>query len=87
MPIVYIPPALRKYSNGNRKINVEATNIREVIAELEKNYPGIQSNLVDGDQLRPGLAVAIDSRICSHGILEKVGQNSEVHFVPAVSGG
>lgn len=87
MPIVYIPPALRKYSNGIRIIKVEAGNIREVIAELEKTYPGMQNNLVVGDQLRPGLAVAIDSRVCSHGLLEKVENDSEVHFIPAVSGG
>ncbi|MBT5019353.1 MAG: hypothetical protein HON04_11480 [Planctomicrobium sp.] len=87
MPIVYIPAALRKYSNDVRKLEVAATTIREVVDQLEANFPGIKDRLLEKEQLRPGIAVAIDSRISSHGMVEKVAPESEVHFVPSVSGG
>ncbi len=38
-------------------------------------------------RIRPNLAVAIDGEVARMGLLEKVGENSEVHFVPAVGGG
>lgn len=87
MPTVYIPPALRKYSNGEKKLEVDASTIREVIEELEIMFPGIKARLTENDQFRPGLTVAIDSRISSHGMVEQVDPTSEVHFVPSVSGG
>jgi hypothetical protein len=33
------------------------------------------------------LAVAIDGDVAIMGMLTKVGENSEVHFVPAIGGG
>lgn len=87
MPIVYIPAALRKYSNDVRKLEVAAKTIREVVDQLEANFPGIKDRLLEDGDFRHGIAVAIDSRISSHGMLENVKSDSEIHFVPSVSGG
>ena len=58
-----------------------------VIEELERLYPGIKDRLVEDGAIRSNLAVAIDGEIARMGLLEKVGENSEVHFVPAIGGG
>ncbi|MDP3064255.1 MAG: hypothetical protein Q8O40_13755 [Chloroflexota bacterium] len=42
--------------------------------------------VVDGD-IRPGISVVIDGLAARQGLLQPVGEDSDVHFVPAISGG
>ncbi len=87
MALVRIPPQLRKLTGGAREITVAGATIGEVIDALEKEHPGIRDRVLEDDELRPGLAVAVDSVIATRGLLQPVGEQSEVTFVPAVSGG
>ena len=87
MPIVFIPTMLLPLSGGVKQINIDAANLRQVIDGLDLAYPGMKSRLMDGGQIRPNLAVAIDGEVARLGLLEKVGEESEVHFVPAIGGG
>ena len=43
--------------------------------------------MLEVGQIRPNLAVAIDGEVARMGLLEEVGETSEVHFVPAIGGG
>ncbi|TWT59069.1 Sulfur carrier protein CysO [Thalassoglobus neptunius] len=87
MATVFIPTSLRSLSGGVRSIQANASNVREVIDHLEEHFPGMRDRLCENGELRKGIAVAVDSRVCSHGLLEKISPDSEVHFVPGVSGG
>ena len=87
MPRVFIPPLLRSLAGGASEVDVEGSSVRQVIAALDERFPGIRERLCEGDQLRPGLAVAVDGRMSSIGLLQKVGPESEVHFLPAIGGG
>lgn len=61
--------------------------MRELIENLERAWPGLRERLVEGDRLRPHIRVAVDGRISTMGLLERVSATSEVHFLAAVSGG
>ena len=37
--------------------------------------------------MKPNISVAIDGEVSALGLLDKVGENSEVHFIPAIGGG
>ena len=74
-------------TGGVKQVEVEGGNVRRVIDRLEELYPGMKSRLVEDGGIRPNLAVAIDGEVARMGLLEKVGENSEVHFVPAIGGG
>ncbi|MCA8997960.1 MAG: hypothetical protein KDA80_13270 [Planctomycetaceae bacterium] len=87
MATVFIPPALRRMTGDVRLVEISSQTVRGAVAELERMFPGIQDRLCDGDQLRPGISVSIDSRISGIGLLERVGPNSEVHFIATVHGG
>lgn len=87
MAIVYVPTMLLPLTGGVKQVSVAAANVRQVVNGLEELYPGIKDRLVADNQLRPSLSVAIDGEIARMGLLERVGENSEVHFVPAISGG
>ena len=89
MPEVWIPPKLQQLTGGNQRVQVDGSTVRQVINNLESKYPGVKEYLVDEmeEDLSPGLAVIVDGEASQLGMLEKVQENSEVHFLPAIGGG
>ena len=87
MVTVFVPTMLQKLTSGVKQVQVEAANIRQVVDRLEDLYPGIKDRLVEEGAIRPNLAVSIDGEVARMGLLERVRENSEVHFVPAIGGG
>jgi len=84
---IFIPTMLQSLTVGIKRVEMEARNIRHVIEQLDEMFPGIKDRLVENGEIRPNLAIAIDGDVAIMGMLEKVGENSEVHFVPAIGGG
>ena len=78
---------LQPLTDGVKMLDCDAANLRQVIEKLEQSFPGIKDKLVEGDRIRPNLAVAVDGEVARMGLLEKVTETSEVHFVPAIGGG
>ncbi|HEY7268690.1 MAG TPA: hypothetical protein VH951_02570, partial [Dehalococcoidia bacterium] len=72
MVTVMIPAPLRRYSEGNDRIEVQGANLRQVFDSLGKVYPDLKAQVLDGDDLRPGLALAINDLYTDTGLLEKV---------------
>ena len=86
MASVWFNQEMRQATGFTGTVEVEGSNIRTVIANLEHLYPGISEVLIYEDNIMPGLSVIIDGNIGSIGVLEKVNENSEVHFLPALGG-
>jgi sulfur-carrier protein len=87
MARVWIPSLLRDVTGGQETVTVPGASVREVIDELDRLHPGARARLCDGDVLRRGLAVVVDNEVARLGLLQAVGPDSEVHFVPAIGGG
>ena len=87
MATVWIPSLLRDLTGGREQVRVPGRTVREVIDHLDDTFPGFQQKLCDENGLRPGIAVAVDAQIARLGVHQAVAENSEVHFLPAVSGG
>jgi molybdopterin synthase sulfur carrier subunit len=66
---------------------VTGATVREAIDALEAVYPGVRARLMEGDALRPGIAVAVDGSLSGKKLRQRLEENSEVHFVPAIGGG
>jgi sulfur carrier protein ThiS len=81
MARVFFPDELRKYTNDAPRVEVRATNFRELVAALDGIYPGIAAVISEG------VAVAIDGEIIHDPYLEAVGPDSEVHFLHRIAGG
>lgn len=78
---------MQKLTEDNATVVVEGGTVREVINNLESLYPGIKEKLVDGFKMKSNISVAVDGEVTPLGILEKINQSSEVHFLPAIGGG
>ncbi len=87
MAMIFIPTMLQTMTDGAQKVDMEARNVRQVIDRLEELYPGIKDRLLEDGDIAPNIAVAIDGDVAIMGLLQRVGENSEVHFVPAIGGG
>ena len=87
MATVFIPTMLQPVTGGVKQVEIEASNVRQVIDGLDLQYPGVKDRLVESGKIRPSLAVSIDGEVARMGMQEKVGPRSEVHFVPAIAGG
>jgi molybdopterin synthase sulfur carrier subunit len=85
--MVWIPPLLRELTGGQETVSVPGATVRQAIEHLEETYPGIRARLCDGDRLRASLSVVVDGRVSRRGLGQPLDEASEVHFVPAVSGG
>ena len=87
MATVYIPTLLEGLTGGRQTVQVNAATVFEIITLLEESYPGLRGRLMEGDRLRPNLAVAVDGEISQAGLLSPVEPAGEVHFVFALKGG
>jgi molybdopterin converting factor small subunit len=68
-------------------VHCEGRNVRQLMVHLEEAYPGLKDALMDGDKLKPTVAVAVDGQITQLGLLQPLTEDNEVFFVPAISGG
>jgi molybdopterin synthase sulfur carrier subunit len=84
---VWVPAPLRSLTGGRESIQVSGGTVRQVVDALDRLYPGIKARLCDGGGLRPGVAVAVNTQVATLGLIQPVPPGSEVHFLPAISGG
>ncbi len=87
MAKVFIPTMLQPLTGGVKEVDCQARNVRQLIDNLDALYPGIKDRLMEDGEIRSNLAVAIDGEVARMGMLERVPDTSEVHFVPAIAGG
>ena len=87
MATVFIPSGMRELTGGLAELEIEGATVRQIVRRLDEAHPGTKEWLVDGERLKPNVSVAIDGVVSPLGLLADVGENSEVHFVAAISGG
>ena len=87
MAVVFIPPLMRKHTDGVESVEVEGATLREIIEALEKRFPGARRFLTQDGKLRPGIAASIDGETETMGLIQPVEPESEIHFIPAIRGG
>jgi molybdopterin converting factor small subunit len=80
MAVVHLLGGLSQHTGGLETIEIEAPRVRELVMALTARFPGLDGRLDD-------LAVAIDGVIYNRAPYQKINVDSEVYFVPRVSGG
>jgi molybdopterin synthase sulfur carrier subunit len=85
--VVWIPALLRDLTGGQERVNIPGATVRDVIEALDELHPGIKARLLEGDRLRPGIAVVVDGAVSGKRLRHRLDESSEVHFLPAMGGG
>lgn len=88
--VVRLPTVLRAQAGGQSTVEVVGTNVREVLASLVSDHPGLGANILDeAGELRKFVNVYVDDEDIR--FLDKldtpVAEGDEVAILPAVAGG
>lgn len=87
---VRIPGPLRKVTNGESQVDVDATNVQETIDALEAKFSGIKERLCDEEgELRYFVNVYLNGEDVRflQGLQTVTKTGDELSIVPAVAGG
>ncbi|MFE4976688.1 ubiquitin-like small modifier protein 1 [Kitasatospora sp. NPDC056651] len=87
---VRIPTILRTYTGGAAEVTAEGATLAEVIADLEKNHPGISARILDDTgKLRRFVNVYVndDDVRFDEGLATEIKDGAGVSIIPAVAGG
>jgi len=70
-----------RYTGGVREFAITARNMRGVIKEMDRLYPGL------GEHLEEETTVAIDGELYEVDYSQPLRPGSEVFFIPRIEGG
>lgn len=87
---VRVPTPLRRITNGQGEVQVQASTVREAIEKLEESYPGFKERLVDEQgEVRKFVNLYVndeDIRFLK-GLDTNLKDGDVLSIVPAIAGG
>ena len=88
--IIRIPTPLRRMTNGQAKVEIDVSNVGDMVEQLDSSFPGFKARLVDenGD-LRYFVNIYLNGEDVRflQGLDTATKSGDEVSIVPAVAGG
>lgn len=89
MATVFVPTPLRKLTDGQSKIEVAGGSVREILANLETDYPGFEDRVFDGGEIKRFINLFVDGQEIRtlDGLDTTVTEHAEVSIIPAMAGG
>ncbi len=84
---VRIPDPLRSYTAQAQVVDAQGATVAEVLADLDRQFPGIRFRMVDEQQrIRPHMKVFVNDEAVRH-LDARVASDDEVSIIQALSGG
>lgn len=91
MPVqVRVPTPLRGLTGNQAKVVASGASIRDVLDDLERQFPGLRQNLYDeSGSLRSFINIYVNDEDIRHlrGDRTPVSDGDEVSIMPAIAGG
>ena len=72
---------LKTAADGAASVAIHAATIRELLRELVKHYPDMQSQVDDG------IAISVNGQIFRDSWSENIPEDAEVFLLPRIQGG
>jgi len=84
---VVIPSQLRDYTSGSAHVEARGATLAELLADLERRYPGIRFRMIDEqDAIRRHIRIFVNQQP-ARDLNATLAANDEVVIVGALSGG
>ena len=84
---VRIASPLRSYTNGASTVSAEGTTVQDVLADLERRFPGMRFRMIDEQgRIRQHIRLFVNSGEATH-LSAPVSGGDTVHLICALSGG
>ena len=79
--VMFSGSTCQRFTGGRTELEVEATNFRRLVLELDRRFPGL------GRQVEDSMAVAIDGEIYQDAYAAPLKADSEIYLIPKIAGG
>ena len=84
---VVVPSQLRGYTNGEKEVDAAGATLRDVLADLDRQFPGFRFRVIDEqDRVRPHILIFVAGERCED-VAATVPETAEVFIAGALSGG
>ncbi len=87
---VRVPTPLRKLTNGADEINAQGNNVRAMVEDLERNFPGIKERICDeSGKIRRFVNIYVngdDIRFLQN-LETSLKEGDNISIIPAIAGG
>ena len=84
---VKIPSPLRSYTSGASSVEADGATVREVLADLDRRFPGIRFRMIDEqDGIRRHIRLFVNTNEAKE-LSQPVLAGDAVHLICALSGG
>lgn len=87
---VRIPTPLQKHTNNQGEVTVDATDIRNLIDALEKDFPGIKGRICDENgKVRKFINIYVNEEDIRFLQMDATSlkDGDEISIIPAIAGG
>lgn len=71
----------RQLTGGDAEADIDASNVRDLLARLGERYPALAPHVEEG------VALAIDGTIHQDALFSPIRPDSTVHLMPKIAGG
>ena len=87
---VRVPTPLRKFTQGADEVNAQGSNVKALVEDLERNYPGIKERICDeSGAVRRFVNIFLkdeDIRFLQN-LETTLKEGDNISIVPAIAGG
>ena len=84
---VLLPSPLVEYTGNRREVEAEGATLAEVLADLDRRYPGIRFRMIDEqDAVRPHMRIFVNGEQVWR-LDTPLGSSDRVQILQALSGG
>ncbi len=90
MPSVRIPTPLRRLTGEKDEVDINASNVADLIEELENQFPGIKERLCDENgEVRRFINLYVNNEDIRFldGVSTGLNKDDIVSIIPAIAGG
>lgn len=87
---VRIPQPLQKLTQGKEQVDASASDVKGLIIDLEKNYPGIRERICDASgKIRRFINIYVNEEDIRflQGEATALKDGDEISIIPAIAGG
>jgi sulfur-carrier protein len=78
---------LRSYTGGSAIVEATGASVREVLADLDRRYPGMRFRMIDEqDRIRPHIRLYVNTNAVET-LDHRIAQGDTLHLICALSGG
>jgi molybdopterin converting factor small subunit len=84
---IRVASPLRSYTNGAPRVEADGATVREILADLDRRFPGMRFRMVDEqERIRRHVRVFVNTREAKE-LSAAVRSGDEIHLICALSGG